>query len=45
MGKVEDLLCSASEAVPQKVAVSASRNVSLVDGCFSLRFVQFYVLY
>lgn len=30
MGKVEHpLFCSASEAVPQKVAVSASRNVSL----------------
>lgn len=29
MGKMEHPLCSASEAVPQKVAVSASRNVSL----------------
>lgn len=30
MGKVEHpLFCSASEAVPQKVAVSASRNVLL----------------
>lgn len=29
MGKVKQPLCSASEAVPQKVAVSASRNVSL----------------
>lgn len=29
MGKLEHPLCLASEALPQKVAVSANRNVSL----------------